>query len=113
MAVQAVNPEAERSEPRRPLSLPLSARLFRGDEEIEFRGLDVSKQGFGVFSMVQLDQLGETFRLSIADLDVKLELAWTKQRAGDGLGYRHGFRVVDTTVDLEEVCRRLGNVPGV
>ena len=88
----------------------MPGRLFTADrrEEFYYRPLDVSPYGLGLFAEDKLDEIGSDFVLVLAEHEIELQLVWSTESPGDRFGYRHGFKVKDPNLDLEQLCREYG-----
>ncbi len=100
-----------RAQRRRRIIGFMPGRLYTADrsQEIYCRPLDVCPLGLGIFTEDEIeDEIGQDFVLIIAEREIELTRVYSVESPGLKVGYRHGFKVKDQSVDLEKMCIELG-----
>lgn len=80
----------------------ITAKLFKREnkEEIDFCPINVSREGFSIFTSTPL-AVGSQLVLSLYAKDVILEVCWCKAKEDDQAVFRCGLKTVDPKDELD------------
>jgi len=106
MGLRLAEPRIQR---RRRFVGPVPAKLYTLNQETEIycRPLDVSQSGFSVYTD-EMSGLDDDLILVLGEHVVELTKVYSIASPGLKNGYRHGFKVKDHSIDLEQICVKLG-----
>ena len=88
----------------------MPSRLYSADFRQQYfcRPLDVSQHGIGIFTEDELSEKGDEFVFVLENYVIRLVRVFSLENPGLKVGFRHGFKVKDQTIDLEQLCIDLG-----
>ena len=94
---------------RRRLTGLLPGKIVDKDKDnvIHCRPVDISKDGIGILTELELEQ-GAILHLTSSEQDIELKVMWKKQDFGKANLTRYGLVTSDSSINLENVFLRAG-----
>jgi len=92
---------------RRKLNGLLPGKVFLGNQEIRIKPVDVSKDGIGIVTDLQLRE-GSIVRLQYGSEELELEVMWSKKDFGKRDLFRYGLMLRSSILDLEVLFESTG-----
>lgn len=99
--------QEKRFSTRRKLNGLLPGRVLLGSQEIIIKPVDVSTDGLGIVTDLQLRE-GSVIRLQNGSDEIELEVIWSKKDFGKRDLFRYGLMVKTPGIDLESLFDSTG-----